>query len=50
MTGSLKGRAISQIDKLLINGKEYTEEQIKDLIKRFGHEIIPISKKTKKKK
>ena len=45
MTAFFKGRAVSQVDKLLINGKEYTEKQIKDLIKRFEHEIIPAEKK-----
>ena len=48
MTGFFKGRAKSQIDKLLIDGEEYTDKQIKDLVKRFNHEIIPAEKSNKK--
>ena len=33
MTGFLKGKAVSQIDKVLIEGKEYTEKEIKEAIK-----------------
>ena len=40
MTGYLKGKPISQVDMLLIDGKEYTEAQVKDLLKRFSHEIV----------
>jgi len=50
MIGFLKGKTKSQIDKLLIDGKEYEESQIKDLVKRFEHEIIPVEKKRGKKK
>ena len=49
MTGSLNNRYISQIDKVLIDGKEYTDTQIKDLVKRFNHEIVPVEKGKKKK-
>ena len=48
MTGFFRKRAVSQIDELLINGKRYNEEQIKDLLKRFGHEILPTTTKKKK--
>lgn len=44
MTGFFKGKGKSQIDKLLIDGKEYTDKQIKDLVKRFAHEIIEVKK------
>lgn len=47
MIGFLKGKAISQIDKVLIDGKEYTDEQIKDLVKRFNKEITPVKKSKK---
>ena len=33
MTGFLKGKAITQVDELLINGERYTEQQIKEILK-----------------
>ena len=33
MTGFFKGKAISQIDKILIDGKEYTEAELKQILK-----------------
>ena len=42
MTGFLKGKAIAQIDKLLIDGKEYSEAEIKEAIKSI------VKKKAKK--
>lgn len=33
MTGFLKERAVSQIDEILINGKRFKEEQIKEVLK-----------------
>ena len=35
MTGFLKEKAISQIDEVLIDGKRYTEEEIKKAIKEL---------------
>lgn len=35
MTGFLKGKAISQIDELLIEGKRYKEADIKEIIKKM---------------
>jgi len=42
MTGFLKGRAISQVDKLLIDGKEYTKEDILKMI--INSKISPAKK------
>jgi len=42
MTGFLKGRAVSQVDKLLIDGKEYTREDILKMIK--NSKISPAKK------
>jgi len=36
MTGFLKGKAVGQVDKILVNGKPYTEEEIKEIIKNKG--------------
>lgn len=33
MTGFLKGKAISQVDMILINGKKYTEAELKQILK-----------------
>ena len=44
MTGFLKGRAVSQVDKVLIDGKEYTRE---DFIKMINETKISPAKKTK---
>lgn len=33
MTAFFKGKAVGQVDKVLIDGKEYTEEQIKQMTK-----------------
>jgi hypothetical protein len=43
MTGFLKGRAVGQVDKLLIDGKEYTREDIFKMIK--NSKISPAKKK-----
>ena len=34
MTGFFKGRAVGRIDKVLINGKEYTESELKEMISK----------------
>jgi hypothetical protein len=34
MTGFFSGRAVGRIDKVLINGKEYTESQLKEMISK----------------
>lgn len=46
MTGFLKGKAISQVDELLMNGKRFTEKQIKEVMK----DIEPFKKKKGKNK
>jgi Cdc6-like AAA superfamily ATPase len=33
MTGFFKGRAVGQIDTVLINGKPYTANELKEIIK-----------------
>lgn len=33
MTGLFKGKAVGQIDKILLDTKEYTEQEIKKIIK-----------------
>ena len=35
MIGYLKGKVVSQVDKLLIDGREYTEAQIKEIVKQY---------------
>ncbi len=34
MTGFFKGRAIGQVDTVLINGKPYTDKEIRELLKQ----------------
>jgi len=38
MTGFLKSKAIGQIDKVLVDGKTYTDKQLKELIKKTEKE------------
>lgn len=38
MTGYLKGKAVSQVDELLIDGKRYSEAEIKELLKKIDKE------------
>jgi len=45
MTGFLKGKAVSQVDALLIDKQVFYEEQIRELLKNVKAEV-----KTKKKK
>lgn len=45
MTAFLKGKAVSQFDEMLINGKRFHQEQLKEILK----DIEP-KKPTKKKK
>ena len=33
MTAFFKGKATGQVDKVLINGKEYTDKELKEIIK-----------------
>lgn len=32
MIGFLKGKAVGQVDKVLIEGKEYTEQELKEIV------------------
>ncbi len=48
MTGFLRGRAVSQVDKLLIDGQEFGEKQIKEILKDVIAEPIKKAKKGKK--
>lgn len=34
MTGLFKGKAVGQIDTLLIDGKPYTDKEIKEILKQ----------------
>jgi len=45
MIGFLRGKPVSQVDSLLINGQEFGEEQIKRVLKD-----VKADKKTKGKK
>lgn len=48
MTGFLRGRAVSQVDELLIDQERYSEWDIKEMITKHG--LKPIAKKKKGKK
>jgi len=41
MHAQFKGKGVSQIDVILIDGKEFTEKQIKKVLK----DVVPWSKK-----
>lgn len=46
MTGYLRDRPVGQVDELLINGKRFKEEQIKEVLK----DVEPYKKSKGKKK
>ena len=35
MTGFLKGKAIGQVDQVLVNGKPYTDKELKKIIEKM---------------
>lgn len=35
MTAFFKGKAVSQVDEILIDGKSYTEDEIKEVVKKI---------------
>ena len=39
MTGFLKGKAVSQVDSILIDGVVYMEKDIKEVIKNIKIEV-----------
>jgi len=48
MTGFFKGKGVSQVDAVLINGQTFGEKQIKEILKDVVAEPIVKKKKGKK--
>ena len=45
MTGFFKGKGVSQVDEILVNGKRFGEKQLKEVLRDV--EPYPIKKKKK---